>query len=742
MTKPRRRGCFVAFRNDRLGGRLNAILTAMRLAKAHGTTFRIFWALSEGSSAELQNPQDLFAPAFIDRHFTTRQEGRALLAEATDIGMVSSDTDAATFAASLKAGANYLSNAATEQLLLPWETAEDLKVLPALIHEIEFSPVVKAAIARIDRKLSKERFSSYHLRRGDIIDDGTLASHNLWPDKYIPRVVYEWHMKRQLAKGTGRLVIFSDEPREVEAFSALSARVSGFTDLLGEMDLTEIQRDFLELYTMSRSHRIFAPPSSAFSGLAAAIGNKSVTDVEADLPPAERQAAMDELVRRLAKRPDAFLSQSDAGQNLPFMAQHLDARNEQRRVVDITMRLVNGGMNRAYVYPFLSERMLAQGDYDGCDRLVEEIGRQLNHREEHWSNVMLHAALADLARGNLSRAIGRFHSGAWFYPINKLSAQVFCYLASLNRLPEAETLPFDPHLMRPVARIFDETDMPVLQTLMERLRDEQAVPLTYPANMEVRDWRLLSGKKLSFRFSNKAKVIQQSDILAANLSKRGNSPERDAALHSAVGAMLAEAGRPKDAERHLGLALEAAPDMPLYIKRQAEFLLGAGRAEEGIQMMEQAWQMSGRNPCYQAVLALACLKLKDGARYEELMLELAGLQTPIVELQFQIVEAMRRNPKHLRKIQPSLDRLAAMAPGSHRLISLQAKVHEQQEQWEKALAALRSLEKMGRPSAVLNSKLGGLYKAYRRAHDASAASAWFRQHGLEMDEDGSLQVMP
>lgn len=198
-------GSIVAFRNDRLGARLNALLTAMRISETYDAKLRVFWAVSENSSVELQHPEELFSEAFIEKHFTTRSDGSRLLKEATDIGMIR-NLSQDEFRNSLKSGESYLSNSATEQIILPWETQAALDCLPRLIGKIDFQPKVREMIDRIDG--TDVAFKSYHLRRGDIINDAVLASHNLWPDKYIPRVIYEWHMKRELSHGDGALVIF------------------------------------------------------------------------------------------------------------------------------------------------------------------------------------------------------------------------------------------------------------------------------------------------------------------------------------------------------------------------------------------------------------------------------------------------------------------------------------------------------------------------------------------------------
>lgn len=722
-------GSFISFRNDRLGARLNAMLTAMRLSRKYGAPFKIFWALSEGSSEELKRPQDLFSRSFIREYFTEREEGSKLLKNAADIGMISSATSSEEFVRSLVAGKSYLSNSATEQLLLPWETQEDLAVLPELMESIPFNPRVTKMIARINERLSGVDFRSYHLRRGDIIDDAVLASHNLWRDKYIPRVIYEYHMKRELQRGDDTLVVFSDAAQEAAAFSALSPRVYSFTDLIGDVELSPIQRDFLELYTMSRSAQIFAPPSSAFSGLAATIGNKTVTDIQADLSPADQDAAMAELARRLEATPEVFLTQSDAGQNLPFVADYLDSKGEASRVTSIGMKWLRSGMDRAYLYPFLSERLLGEARYDECDQLIETIGERPCFREEHWSTVYGHAAMADMIRGNWDRAISRYHVSSWYYPINRIVTDMFWYLSAIGRLPQDMTWPYDPDFMRRSSKILGASDdNSAIRILVERLRNSPSESHQYPVNMEVRDWRNLHGKKLSFRFSNQAKIAQQADIVGQNIPKSKGA--RLWALQSAVGALMASAGRNADGEALMRQAIESRPDQPLYLKRYADFLLATGRADEGLSLMEQAWRMSGQDPCYQAEYALALQSQKQNAQYQDLMIALRESDSPIVELRVLVLEAMRRANSPREDMLAELVRLKTMAPGAHRVLALEARILEQCQEWDLALQTLRVLQQLGRPEAVLLPRFESLFKSYRRAHDEKKARKWFDREGL------------
>lgn len=727
MARNDKTGCILAFRNDRLGGRLNAILTAMRLARRYGVPFKIFWALSDASSPELHSPQDLFSKSFMDKHFTSREEGGDLLREASDIGTITSNTTEAEFIESLAAGKSYLSNAATEQLVLPWEDGSARDVLPELIESIGFSTRVGRMIKKINKNLDGLQFRSYHLRRGDIIDDRSLASHNLWSNKYIPRVIYEWHMKRELENSDDRLVIFSDSAEEIRAFTALSPRIWSFSDLIGDVELSPIQRDFLELYTMSRSAAIFAPPSSAFSGMAAVMANKAVTDIEEDLSAAQYDAAMAELVRRLEDEPDSFLSQSDIGQNLPFATAYLERLGEGKRATSIAWQHLRSGMDRAYIFSFLSERLFNEGRYQECEQIIGTLDGRPCFREEHWSNVFAFASMADMVRGNWDSAIERFHVGSWYFPINRNISEIYWYLLAMQRLPVERNWPIDTALMRRSARIINADNSASHRILVDKMQAEHAVSAQYPINMEVRDWRNLHGKKLSFRFSNKMKIEQQSQILVRNLPRA--SGEGLAALQSAIGALLNDAGKPQEALAYHHSALEAYPDKALYQKRYADYLLANGDADGGLQTLETAWEMSGRHPCYQADLALAHLKQKNNDSYQELMLGLQDSGSSIVELKFLVAEAMRRDNSNPEQLLRDVEELQAMLPGAHRVLILSAKVYEQCGKWEEAMAMLALLKATGRPEAVLQSKLDGLFKAYRRAYDAEAAKKWFVSHG-------------
>lgn len=725
----RGKGGILGFRNDRLGGRLNAILTAMRIAQRYDVPLRVFWPISEDTSIEMQTPGDLFEESFIDACFLGKAEGLAGVRDGLEIGAAPAGMTEEAFRTSVRSGRLYLSNSATEQLLLPFETPEVLADLPALLHDMPFNPRVREMIGKIDAILGQVRFRSYHLRRGDIIDDASLASHNLWSNKYIPRVIYEWHMKRELSAGDGMIVVFSDAQSEARAFADLSPRIRSFADLIGDENLTILQRDFLELYTMSRSDCIYAPPSSAFSGMAAVIGNTRVVDIEADLTPEDRAAALDELVDRLENRPQIFASQSDAGQNFPFISDHLAAKGQAKRAQAIILTHVERGMDRAYVYPFLSKGLLAEGNLEGIDRLLEVVASRLCYRDEHWAEVFTHAALADLLRDNDARAISRFHVGQWFHPINALVSETFWYLVSTGRLGPQDSYPYDPALFRKTARTFKHDGNVSLARLADRLRDSGTQSLQYPANIEVRDWRRLMGKKLNFSFSNRARIERQIEALGQQFRK---DPEAAACL-SAKAVLHDAAGNSAQAGRHHADALDKAPDNPLYHKRMADHCLQEGAPDQAVELLNRAVGLSGGHICYRSALALACLDAGQRDRYAAEMSVISKLDIGLIEIGFLVADFLRRNSDTLPGVPNYLDTLLSRAPGSQRLLTLKAKAFEQMHRFDEALEILRGLKASGRADSIIRSKVEGLCKSYRKAHDEKALRHWRRANGISSD---------
>ncbi len=62
-------GTIVSHRNDRMGGRIIAMLNAMRIARDYDLPFRVGWTTGGRTSEEVRDPAMIFDAAWVGTHF-------------------------------------------------------------------------------------------------------------------------------------------------------------------------------------------------------------------------------------------------------------------------------------------------------------------------------------------------------------------------------------------------------------------------------------------------------------------------------------------------------------------------------------------------------------------------------------------------------------------------------------------------------------------------------------------------
>lgn len=276
-----------------MGGRLIAMINAMRIANEYNLPFRVGWTTHGRTSDEIRTPSDIFAPEFIKKYFFG---GDALAKVWNDLINLATFDGASkdVLLQATKQGSSFLSEPAIGQLVLPWEDKDTVqRNLPINFKKIAFSQTVDAAMQRIDTDFEGLSLRAYHIRRGDIISD-PVTSEKLWPNKYIPREFYEVHIRKFLDEGGDRCIVFSDTPAEIDRLKAIDDRILSFDDVVPHDGLKAGQRDILELYTMSKCPLIFGPPESAFSQTAATIGGGQVFAVQSSLDEQDQSQAIND----------------------------------------------------------------------------------------------------------------------------------------------------------------------------------------------------------------------------------------------------------------------------------------------------------------------------------------------------------------------------------------------------------------------------------------------------------------
>ena len=304
------RGYFLGQRRDQLGARLLMILTSIRLCQDYNADFRFNWFPPGAEAPTLNNPEELFTREFMDRHFIDNAEMEMLQDKIEPIWKFLKDKTPAALERHLAAGGHIMLDEGFDIVTFPWEDKDDLRDrFPGFIRQIAFNPFVAERIGHIDAALTGDGGSvAYHIRRGDILNSDPWM-HKQWPSKIEPDELYSVHLHKE---NPDVALVFSDQAESIKRFQTAHPAVKSVDEIVDLSGGTVAQRDFLELYAMSRATKIVAPPISAFSRAAALISGRERLRFVDELDSPERDGAYEELLARLKDGISNFVTPSEA----------------------------------------------------------------------------------------------------------------------------------------------------------------------------------------------------------------------------------------------------------------------------------------------------------------------------------------------------------------------------------------------------------------------------------------------
>ncbi|WP_171128988.1 MULTISPECIES: hypothetical protein [unclassified Ruegeria] len=342
----RNRGVFIGQRKDRLGARLLMLLTCIRLAEDFDTDYRVNWFPKGSDAPELENPSELFSEDWMKAQFLDGATFDALTQTALPIWSFLNDETPDRLLAHLVEGRSVLVDEGFEVLSFPWEDIEAIRPrYRAFIHQIGFTPELRAIMDKVDAALSGKGVSAYHIRRGDILN-GLPWKHTTWPAKIEPEELYEAH----LDKHPGRpAIMFSDQPELIARFKERYPDLMQMSDIADLSPLSRAKRDFIELYTMSRADEVIAPYISAFSMAAARISGHQRKVFRDVLSPSELEQARAKVIARCARGPEAFLNTSEAAHVYAKAVQYLIAEDRCQEAFDHAKPILEAGSDNAFL---------------------------------------------------------------------------------------------------------------------------------------------------------------------------------------------------------------------------------------------------------------------------------------------------------------------------------------------------------------------------------------------------------
>jgi tetratricopeptide (TPR) repeat protein len=695
----------VAVRNDRLGGRLGAILNVMRIAQDYNADFSFTWADHADVSPELQNPEHLFSTDFLNRHKEVLRPFGDLKTNLLTVETLNDPGGQSTFIKDLASQRDFRCSEAMKAVVLPWENKEQVSHrIVEVLDNITFSKTVTAAMEYVRDKMKGTSLIAYHLRRGDIIDPEAKPSNVLWPTKYLPRVFYEEHMAHALSADPDcRIVVFSDAQHELVAFSKLSERVIRADELLSTLTLTPLQRDFIELYTMSLCDSIIAPGASAFSAVAALLGNCPIKSVKDDLTAEQRKTALERLTMQMDLTPEVFAGDADLGQNFFELIEFHRALGTPHIALKILKKHFDRGFSYSYVYDLMAEQYFNVGELKGALELVEALRDRpiLTNLGNAQSYAWI--GLTAFAAGHFEGAAQMVKVANWLQPILPLTRVLSGLMSAHQKFSHNSYYPISRELF--VAKPL--TNLPKLLRLsdrLEQLRKQKVTPDVVefiPFELEIRDWHVLQSTSLPAAFWNIPQQKKLIKFFQSAYRRKLDNPE----IMSLHGQMYCQAGEDDVGEKLIEHAASEAPVNAFTQIRMARLRLKQGHHAEAQEFYHKAAELSNGQVCFRAEQGMVQLQLGEKPAAIKTFSSLAAIPHDMIEVLILTADVLRRNNKTIDVALSVAQRADWLAPGGLRTTQVLRKVLQQMGRHEEAEAIENRLITWGRKPGKFSSRV-------------------------------------
>ena len=353
----------IGYRKDRLGARIIALGNLLCLEDKYGASVRYLWPDGfETHDMAIENTQfPIFDTDFQAKYLEqVPQDVRPDIDALTDLDKIRARISTTLFQGRLAKGERFLCNEGLHPLLFANELGPDqMGAFRSALARIVWSPRVQQVLDAAAAKLAALPGTplALHVRRGDVLDKDPWC-HKNWVSKFAPDEFYFSVMDRP----DTATVLFSDTPAVVTRMAAPRSAAVTLDDLVDAPDLSEMQRDLVELLLMARCSDIVAPSLSAFSSSAAMMGGMGITELPHDLPEADRFAAYDDLLERILAGPDSFHNTGDFAQSAGYAFRHaLNVKRHHALYAQLKAAMA-GGQDYAFYLPLVMALAVACGE--------------------------------------------------------------------------------------------------------------------------------------------------------------------------------------------------------------------------------------------------------------------------------------------------------------------------------------------------------------------------------------------
>lgn len=654
------RGLFIGLRKDQLGARLLMMLNSIRLAEDYHTDFRINWFPRGAMAPKLDTPSDLFTHDFIARHFIDNTDFEALDAQTKPLWTFLKDRTPDRLEAHMAAGRHVLLDEGFEIVEFPWEDAGDLRGrFRGFISRIGFNPVVARHMGGIETAMAGQgRTIAYHIRRGDILNEEPWK-HKEWPAKIEPDELYSAYLEKNTDAGA---LVFSDQPESIARFTAAHTKVARIDDLVDLSDCKPVQRDFVELYAMSRASEIVAPPISAFSRAAARLSGQERKCFHEVMTVPEREAAYERLLERFETGIDAFITPSEAAHVYVKLARRLQETGRDEAAWKIGEAILAAGADNA----FMPLMQAIGGMYLlKWDEARVHVAAALAHPHQWQENTVTALAVQAHILGALGRRHGArqsFLRAFWQKPMLPDVTVIGTFMIKRRRLRPGAVLPFDRDtvLMLPIR--YQQTNILLQQAriLRRRASDLSTIAIEWP------DFAI-DGKVARLLETPRDLTALRDRIEADPRFAPGTLPDSFCAM------IEARMGRVAPALARNAAARETSPDVPLIAKRQAEILSLAGDHAGALREMEACRALAPDHAFWHYLTGQIHLRAGDAAAARACMERASAMDDSTAELHARLADLCRDAGDEAAAV-AALDRAAEIAPNQQRYAKRRARL--------------------------------------------------------------------
>ena len=551
-------------------------MNVIRLSEDFGTDYFFNWFPKGGDAPSLQNPSELFSDEFMNAHFVRDAEFESLESNAVPIWRFAQDRTPERLEKHLSQGGHVLVDEGFAISSFQWENEEVLQSrFPEYIHKIGFSKEVLGFIEVVDTSMSalKGNMVAYHIRRGDILNADPWK-HKQWPAKIEPEELYFHHMEKTAPE---LLLVFSDTAESVRKFQRIYPQAKGIDEFVDLTKASTAQRDFVELYAMSRASEIVAPPISAFSRAAARLSGRERSRFADIFSQSEMDTAYARLAERFEGGIDNFVTPSEAAQLYAKLTSRLSEWDQDQKAKDIGQSILDAGADNAFMSLLLGINCVYLHDWRSARKYLDAALSDPNSWTENSVAATAIRAHVLGAMGKTQLAQIEFLRAFWRKPLLPDVMAVGSFMLYRRRLKPHGPIPYDPSLTATLRVPHQRVNKLLLQRkiLKRRFFDFSAWVAEWP----------------DFVLDKKARrMLKDANQLAALREKvlRVENPETLIARSSFAALLMAKMGEPNSALAENTRCLTAEPDNPMIVKRQAEILALSGAADQAIKLLEQS----------------------------------------------------------------------------------------------------------------------------------------------------------